>query len=428
MTLWNEIIEMPEFEKLEGDIETDVLIVGGGIAGLLCGYFFNQRGIDNVIVEAHRIGSGTSSKTTAVVTALHSNVYTNIVKSFGNKTAETYLKANMHAFHKYQELSEVMDFDFEVCPSYIYSEKDSKALKIEAAILRDLGADVAYAEDVELPFKVAGAVRFENAGQMHPMKFIKEISKDLDIKENTCIKKIKHNVAYSDNGTIKAKKIVIATHYPIINSHGAYWMKLYQKRSFVIALDNAPKIHGTFADIAERGIYLRNHGNLLIVGGGDHRTGTANDGFDIVRSFVKRVMPDTIEKFAWAAQDCISLDGIPYIGKYSRSIDDIYVISGFNEWGMTSAMFGSEMIADIICETENNYINVFSPHRSVVRKQLALNTAETVINFIKPTPKRCTHLGCALNKNSAEGSWDCPCHGSRFNKEGNVLDNPAIFR
>lgn len=427
MTLWNETIEIPEFKKLEGDIETDVLIVGGGIAGLLCGYFLNKQGVENIIVDAHRIGSGTTSKTTAVVTAQHSNVYTNIVKKFDKKIAEAYLQANMYAFEKYKELSEVMDFDFEICPSHIYSFEERKPLKIEAAILKELGADAVYTEDVELPFRVAGAVRFERAAQMHPMKFINEISKELDIKENTCVRKINNNIAYTDNGKIKADKIIVATHYPIINSHGAYWMKLYQKRSFVVVLDNAPEIYGTFADIAERGIYLRNYGSLLIVGGGDHRTGTANDGFHIVRSFIRQTMPDAVEKYAWAAQDCISLDSIPYIGKYSSSMKDVYVISGFNEWGMTSSMIGAELITDLICENENGYRELFLPQRTMLRKQLAVNAAETVLNLIKPTAKRCTHMGCALNRNEAENSWDCPCHGSRFDNEGNVLDNPATL-
>lgn len=427
MKLWNETIEMPQYKTLEDDTETDVLIIGGGIAGILCGYFLKERGIDNLIVEAHRIGSGTTSGTTAVVTAQHSNVYSDILRSFDSSTAKAYLEANMYAFEKYEEMSSGMDFDFEVCPSFIYSMTDDKPLKIEAAILKDLGVDAVYTEDVGLPFKVAGAVRFERAGQMHPMKFLREISRELDIREHTCVRKIKDNIVYTDKGVIKAKKIVIATHFPIMNSRGAYWMKLYQKRSFVIALDKAPEIYGSYADIADRGIYLRKYKDLLIVGGGDHRTGTANDGFDIVRQFIKENMPDAVEKYAWAAQDCVSLDSIPYIGTYSPVMKDIYVISGFNEWGMTSAMVGAEIISDMICGRENKFVEVFSPHRSIMRKQLVSNAAETAVNFLTPTMKRCTHMGCALKKNVSEDTWDCPCHGSRFDEEGNVLENPALF-
>jgi len=427
VTLWNETIKMPKFNKLEGDFETDVLIVGGGIAGLLCGYFLKERGIDNLIIEARNIGSGTTSGTTAVVTAQHSNVYTKIVKNFGRDTAKAYLDANTRGFEKYREMSKIMDFDFEMSPSYIYSLKENRELKVEAAILKDLGATSEYTEDVDLPFETTGAVRFESAGQMNPMKFIKEVSGNLNIRENTCVRKIKDSIAYTDNGNIKANKIIIATHYPIINSHGLYPIKLYQKRSFVIALKNAPHITGTFADIADRGIYLRNYKDLLIVGGGDHRTGTCNDGFDIVRGFIKTNFPDSVEKYAWAAQDCISLDNIPYIGEYSPSMKDVYVISGFNEWGMTSAMIGAEVITDLICEMENEYIEVFKPQRTIMRKQLVNNAAETILNFLKPTTKRCTHMGCALSKNIDENSWDCPCHGSRFDENGEVLENPALY-
>lgn len=427
MSLWNETVELPEFPELDGDIKADVLIIGGGISGLLCSYILKQRGIDNLVLEAERIGSGTTSGTTAVITAQHSNVYTDIVRQFDRKTAGFYLKANMEAFEKYRQLAETMDFEFEEAPSYIYSTTDKKQLMIEAAILKDLGADAEYTEDTELPFDVAGAVRFARAGKMHPLKFVGEISRGLDIREHTCVRKVKDNVAYTDKGNVRADKIITATNYPIINTRGLYPAKLYRKRSYVMALDNVPVIKGTYADTFARGMYFRSCGDKLIVGGGDHRTGAAGDGFDMVREFVRGVMPDAREVCSWAAQDCMSLDGIPYIGCYSPAMKDVYVVSGFNEWGMTSAMAAAGIIADKIEGRENGYDKIFAPDRRILRKQLASNAAETIINFLNPTLKRCTHMGCALKKNEAENTWDCPCHGSRFDENGNVIDNPALI-
>lgn len=171
---------------------------------------------------------------------------------------------------------------------------------------------------------------------------------------------------------------------------------------------------------------MRNYKNLLIVGGGDHRTGSRNDGFETVRRFVKQYLPDSHEKYAWAAQDCMSLDSIPYVGNYSSTLDDVYVISGFNEWGMSSAMAAASIIKDKVMGVESEFEHVFSPNRGIFTKQTAINLAGTLVNFIIPKTKRCPHLGCALRKNHDENTWDCPCHGSRFDADGELLDNPAL--
>lgn len=423
--LWQETVSMPKFKPLKGDSNTDVLIIGGGITGILCAYLLKQNGIDHILLEANTIGSGTSRGTTAVLTAQHSDVYTKITKKFGKDTAKGYLDANLRAIDKYRKLAEKFDFDFCDKDSYIYSLYDRKKLEVEATIVRELGFPAEYTENPGLPMENAGAVIFPGMAEFHPLKLITALSKHLNIYEHTHVKQIEENTAYFDGGSVKANKIIVATHFPFINRKGMYPVKLYQKRSFVLGLENAPKLKGNYADIADRGIYMRNYKDLLIVGGGDCRTATKNDGFNIVRQFVQNNFPNAHEKYAWAAQDCMSLDNIPYIGNYSKTFSDVYIASGFNEWGMSSSMVAALILNDMIMERDNQFARLFSPDRGLLSKQAAVNLAETVMNLLNPKLKRCSHLGCALRKNEAENTWDCPCHGSRFDIDGHLIDNPA---
>ena len=201
--------------------------------------------------------------------------------------------------------------------------------------------------------------------------------------------------------------------------------QLYQKRSYVIAFENAAEYDGTFVENSEGGLYFRNYKNLLIIGGGDHRTGKGSCNYDKIRDFARKHYPNAKEKFVWATQDCMSLDGVSYIGRYSNSLKDVYVASGFNEWGMTSSMIAAKIITDMISGKNNKYADVFTPSRSMLSGQLFANIGVTLADFIIPTTKRCSHLGCTLKHNKSEHSWDCPCHGSRFEENGNIIDNPA---
>ena len=423
--LWNETVRMPEFEKLKGDRETDVLIIGGGLAGMLCAHMLKERGAEYILAEANVIGGGTSGGTTAVLTAQHGNIYTKITKKYGKDAAKCYMEANMQAVEKYRELAGKFDFDFCDRDSYIYSPDDRRALKLEAAVVRELGFPAEYTESTELPMKTAGAVRFPKMAQFNPLKLIAALAEDAAIYEHTRITRVEDNKAYFEDGVIKAGKIIVATHFPIINTRGMYPIKLYQKRSFVLALENAPEFDGTYADISDRGIYIRNYGGLTIVGGGDCRTATENDGFQIVRQFTEEHFPEAREKYAWTAQDCMSLDDIPYIGYYSRSLDDVFVASGFNEWGMSSSMAAASILCDKIEGRQNELEWLFAPDRGIFTRQAAVNAAEAIVNLLSPGLKRCSHLGCALRKNEEENTWDCPCHGSRFDMEGNIIENPA---
>lgn len=424
-SIWTENVSLPFFPALAGEISTDVLIIGGGMAGILCAHFLQERGIDYVLLEGRNIGSGITQNTTAKITLQHGLIYHKLLKSMGKEQAYLYLKANQDAVRKYAKLCEKRDCDYERKTSYVYSMDDRRILEEEADALSQLGFKSRIEENTELPFPVEGAIAIEKQAQFHPLKFLAGIAGNLNIYENSFVKELKKDAAITEHGSVRYKKLIFATHFPIDNKHGMYFLKLYQHRSYVIALKNAAWVNGMYADEAPKGMSFRNYKDLLLVGGGDHRTGKKGGNWAKLRDFAGKYYPDAKEVGCWAAQDCMSLDEIPYIGQYSRTLPNCFVATGFNKWGITSSMVAAMLLTDMITEKDNPYREVFDPSRSMLKTQLWINGFEATKNLLTITPKRCPHLGCALKWNSAEHSWDCPCHGSRFDENGTLLDNPA---
>lgn len=424
-SLWYETLEMPTFPQLEGDVNTDVLIIGGGIAGVLCAYFLNNAGVQYMLVEGDRVGCGITKNTTAKITSQHDLIYHKLLKSAGTEKTKIYLEANERAVAEYRELCAEINCDFEEKNSYVYSTDNRKIIEKELAALEKIGFAAEFAPEVALPIRIAGSIKFPHQGQFHPLKFLAGISKGLNIRENTFIKELAPHTAITDNGKITAKNIIVATHFPLLNKHGAYYLKMYQHRSYAIALENAANVNGMYLDEKKDGLSFRNHGDFLIIGGGDHRTGCKGGNWQTLRGFAEKAYPNAHEKYAWATQDCMTLDGVPYIGLYGKSTEGLYVASGFNKWGMTSSMVAAMILTDLILEKKNPYAQVFSPQRSMMKPQLLVNGLTATLNLLTPTAPRCPHMGCALKWNGVQRSWDCPCHGSRFEENGALIDNPA---
>lgn len=422
-SIWQETA-LPQFPELYGDTKTDVLIIGGGIAGVLTAYFLHQNGVKYMLAEKDRICGGNTQNTTAKITAQHGLIYDKILRSGGVEEAKKYLEANTAALDKYAELCKNIDCDFERKDNFIYSFSRRK-LEREMRALQKIGAKAEFCEKLPIPVSPAGAVKFPAQAQFNPIKFIAEISKDLSIFENTFVREMIGTTAVTDRGKITAQKVICATHFPFINKHGAYFLKLYQHRSYVIALENAQDVDGMFVDADNAGLSFRNYDGLLLLGGGGGRTGKDNGGWSTLRAFAESHYPDAEEWYSWAAQDCMSLDGMPYIGQYAKSTPDFFVETGFNKWGMTGSMLSAMIISDMILGRENDYAELFNPSRSILKPQLAANGAEAVFNLLLPARKKCPHLGCTLRWNKSEHTWDCPCHGSRFSENGKLLDNPA---
>ncbi|WP_283692865.1 FAD-dependent oxidoreductase [Clostridium perfringens] len=470
-SLWSESCKFRKREALNKDIKTDVLVIGAGIAGILTAYMLKQKGREVVVIDAAEIASGNTKNTTAKITSQHDLIYSKLITEFGEEKARQYAQANELAIKKYKEIIENrrIECDFEEKPAYVYSLNEVEVLKEEAEAAKKLGIDAEFVQEANLPFKIKGALKFNNQAQFNPLKFLKDISNELVIYENTRALEIKENLVVTSGGNITANNIVVATHYPIMNAPGYYFMKMHQERSYVLALENTSEIDGMYIDLNKEGYSFRTYNNLLLLGGISHRTGENEEGgsYDELRKVAKRLYPKAKEKYYWSAQDCMTIDGIPYIGRYSSETPNIYVATGFNKWGMTSSMVSAMIISDMILEKENDFSEIFSPRRfdlSLSINNIANDLIETAKNFIAqkvyiPSSEiehiknghggiieyngekvgvyknkegkeffvstKCTHLGCQLSWNSDELTWDCPCHGSRFDYKGRLIGSPA---
>lgn len=424
-SLWTENIEMPKFPTLEKDIRTQVLIIGGGMAGVLCAYFLQQAGVDYCLLEKSRICQGVTGHTTAKITAQHGLIYEKTLQSLGQERAELFLKANLKAVANYKNLGAFLDCDMEEKDSYLYSVLDRRRIEAEMKALGSLGMKADYTEETGLPFEVEAAIRFPKQAQFQPLKFAAGISKNLNIYENSEVREMTEYFALTEKGSVAAEKIIIATHFPFINTRGSYYMKLYQNRSYVLALEHGKNVDGMYLEADNIGLSARNYKDYLLLGGGGHRTGKQQSNWDLLRDIAKEYFPEGQERYFWATQDCMSLDKRPYIGHYSKNTPDLFVATGFSKWGMTGSMLSAMVLSDLVQEKENEYASIFSTSRNILKPQLISNLGHALVGIGRIGGKRCSHMGCVLQWNEKEQAWECPCHGSRFSADGKVLDNPA---
>ncbi len=423
-SIWEKGIKLPEFKTLDKDINTDVLIIGGGICGILTAHYLKQNGVNAILVEGGKICQRTTKNTTAKITAQHGIIYDKLLSLFGPNSAKLYYEANRDAIEEYAKLCKNLDCDFERISSTVFSRKESNEIKKELSVLRQLNIPVEYSKKTELPFEVCDALTFKNQAQFNPLKFVCEIARELEIYEHTAIVKISGQKAFTKSRQINAKKIIVATHFPFINRYGLYFMKMYQERSYVIALRGADELNGNYIEAESGGLSFRPYKNLLLLGGFSHRTAKKSCQWENLKKAASNLYPDSVSVYKWATQDCMTLDGMPYIGKYSNFSENLFVATGFNKWGMSSSLIAAKMLCDAVLSRKNEYSKLFSPNRSILHKQLLCNLKESALGLIG-IGKRCPHLKCKLKWNDTEKTWECSCHGSRFNSNGKVIDNPA---
>lgn len=470
-SIWSEETALPNRSVLNGDMETDTAVIGGGLAGILIAYYLQRRGVPAVVLEANSIGSGQTRNTTAKITCQHGLIYDKLIQNFGLERAKQYAEANLAAIDAYRELigERQIDCDFEVLPAYLYSGTASDQLKREAEAACRLGIEASFTTKASLPCPVKGAVRFERQAQFHPLKFLQGIAGEVTVYERTSVQTVDGHTLHTNRGSVKAKHIVFASHYPFVNFPGLYFARMHQERSYVLALKDAQQLDGAYLGIDQGGFSFRNAGDLLLLGGSGHRTGVNTSGgqYANLQWNARLWYPNSTEVARWSAQDCIPMDGVPYIGRYARSKPDWFVATGFQKWGMTSAMVSAMLLSDLICGTENANEEVFSPQRFCLKasaKNLAADLGQSVKGLAKGTfmrpggtleqlphghggivrfhgqkvgaykdedgtvylvSPRCPHLGCQLEWNPEERSWDCPCHGSRFDYTGRLINSPA---
>ena len=488
---WIDSTSETNYPTLEEDISVDIAIIGGGITGITTALLLKNEGFKVALIEADNIVQGTTGHTTAYITSQHDLIYSNLINNIGFEKAKQYADANEGAIDFIENIVKKYNIDCDFCrlPAYIYAtdEKYIERIKAEADAAKSLGIDAKYIEKLDLPFVIKGALSFENQAQFHPRKYLLKIAEsiygnDSKIYENTtAVDIVKQDDLYNvmtDTGfKVRAKKIVIASHFPFYDGSGLYYSRLRPQRSYVISAkikDELPK--GTFVDAGEAGWYFRmqnyEDGQMLIIGGQDHKT--AHNG-DMVKHYVnlKNYTQNNfnVDKFLyrWSTQDYITLDGVPYVGNLTSSSENIYVATGYGEWGMTNGTAAANILRDIIVKNESPYREVYNPYRNItvdgiknfvkenfdVAKELIkgkLEVGQCNVDLKNDEGKMveidgerygayrdingelhivditCTHLGCELKWNSAEKSWDCPCHGSRFTFEGDVIEGPAFKR
>lgn len=470
-SIWSKTVQMPAFPQLRGDRTADIAVIGAGMAGVLTAYLLRQKQADVVVLEATEVAGGQTKNTTAKITSQHGLIYHRLAAQFGLEKAGQYAAANEAAIRAYREIArqERIDCALETCPAFLYSTEDAGPLQREAEAAKKLGLPAAFTLETSLPFPIAGAVRFENQAQFHPLAFLKAVCTGLPIFTHTRVLRVEGNRVETDYGTVTAERIVFATHYPFVNVPGYYFMRMHQSRSYVVALKNAPRLDGMYYGVDPNSWSMRNAEGLLLLGGGSHRTGENRTGgqYAALREQAAAFWPGCTESAHWSAQDCMTLDGVPYIGPFSASTPNWYVATGFCKWGMTSSMVAAMLLTDALCGVSNPNAPVFSPLRftpdasaktffkdsmhavrDLTRQAVAPPRAEIdalppghggVVEYdgqkmgvykeesgaVHLVSTRCPHMGCQLEWNPDEKTWDCPCHGSRFTCDGALIDNPA---
>jgi len=481
--------EQPGYEELKRDMTAEVAIVGGGIAGITLASLLCREGLRPVVLEADRILFGTTGHTTAKVTSQHDLIYGKIAGQFNKEYARQYATANESAIREIEKAVRELniDCDFEPQSAFVFAREEGNVKKIvdEAKIASELGIRAECVQSIPFDIPARAALRFDGQAQFHPRKYLLALSKHAT--ENGCaIYERTKVVDLEDEGgayalktgsgfKVRAGTVVIASHYPFFNKAGMYFARLYVERSYLLAVRaREPFPGGMYISLEEPIRSLRGQpsaqGALTLVGGETHKAGHPEDTRRYYRALIDFAREHfTVEDipFHWSAQDCMTLDGLPYAGRFTQDTPNLYVATGFGKWGMTNATASAMLIRDLIARGRCEWEDVYSPSRfdlAASIKNMVVENADVAVNLVKgklaPVPEdvelapgeakvidrggrragvykdgegrlhvvdtTCTHMGCEVNWNSAESSWDCPCHGSRFNCDGEVIEGPAL--
>ncbi len=433
-TLW-ENIEFEKKDRLYGEEKADCTVIGAGMAGLMTAYELQKRGFSVIVLEAGRVASGATARTTAKITAQHGLCYDKLISKHGLTTAKLYFESNTRGIDKYEKFIRELniDCDFKRVPAYIYGKNSAYEIQKEAQAADKVGAMYRYTKSTTLPFSVKGALRFENQAEFHPLKFAKALTQNLRIYENTPVIDIEDGKVTTMQGQVQTNYIVNTTHYPIINLPGLYFLRQHQERSYCVGMKTDKRLDGFYLGIDDDKSF-RNYNEGIIMGGESHRTGENKNGGCLCRlkNFAEKCYPEGKLVREWSNQDAMTHDGLPFIGRYSTFAPRMFVATGFNKWGMSLSAVASEIIPDLICGKRNEYEKLYTPNRVKLRasfSSFAVDVGYSVkglaSGLVSSKEKRCTHLGCRLKENKDEGTLECPCHGSQFDGEGHIVFSPA---
>jgi len=478
-----------DYPALTDDVSVDVAVVGAGITGITAAVLLKRAGKTVALLESRRIVHGASGYTTAKVTSGHGSGYSKIRKGFGEDGARTYAEANEAAIERIAQFVEEdgIDCDFERKPNYVYAEssEDVEQLRQEAEVERKAGLAVSLVDETPLPFAVAAALRLENQAQFHPRKYLLALAATIPgdgshVFEHSRVQDVKRGEPYevtTERGIVRAADVVVATHLPILD-RGLFFAKAYPHRSYAVAapLGQASDPEGMYINSGTptRSIRTMRDGDgvFLNVGGSGHKTGDEDDTparYDQLEQFLRRHWPDAGEvRYRWSTQDYMPHDQVPYVGRLRRGSEHVYAATGYKKWGMTNGTAAAMIISDAILGRRNPWADLYDAKRLVRRSGLVSFLKENAaagVHFVVdrlPRAERgavgelepgegalirvrgrktavyrddagsvhamspvCQHLYCIVDWNAAEKSWDCPCHGSRYDGRGRVIQGPT---
>ena len=485
---WLDSTPTKEYPQVTNEIKTNVVIVGAGMTGILTAYLLsNYSDLDIVLVDSDKVFHGASGYTTAKITAQHHIIYNKLIHYFGEEQTKLYASANYKAVDFIEKLIRELNINcnFTRLPSFVYTQKNSfkQLLEKEANALDRIGLDCNLIESLNLPLETICGIKLDNQAQFHPTLFLSKILEQLEstkvrIFENTTIIDLKEAkkcaLLTSTNNYIAAEKVIITSHYPFYDGLSFYFSRLIPKKSYIVAskLDtNIPEGMFISAENPIRSFRTTDYNNqkMLLVGGDNHFTGHGTDlisHYESLTSFSRDVFQTSDVLYKWSTEDYGTLDGIPYVGKLNKTSTNVYVATGYNKWGMTNSVVASQLLTDTILEKENPLTDLYSPSRVSIlasTKNFVTHNVDVGFQYLKSKltfsdPEKevdyteakivniagkqygayidennevfilditCPHMGCELKWNNADLTWDCPCHGSRFNYKGEVITGPA---
>jgi glycine/D-amino acid oxidase-like deaminating enzyme len=440
-SLWLEGTERVERPPLSDDLSVDVVVVGAGIVGLTTALLLEREGASVAVLDMRHVAAGATGYNTAKLTSLHGLTYSSLVSKHGREMARTYGEANEAGLARVFELADELgiDCDLRRKPNYTYTEDAAEAGKLrdEAELARELGLPASYVEETDLPFAVAAAVRFEDQAEFHPVRYVDGIAAALraPIHESTRVTGAgSGRVDTAGGAQVRAQHTVVATHLSFLD-RGLYFARCHPERSYVVAGRVSDPPAGMYISTESPSHSIRAHGDWLLVGGESHKTGQA----DAAERY-ERLARWARERFGlepelrWATQDQMPVDNVPYVGRHDPVSSDLWVATGFKKWGLAMGTAAAELLAARVRGRDHAWAELFDPQRIRARASapsFVKENANVALRFAgdrvtKRGNPRCTHLGCLLDWNDAEETWDCPCHGSRFAASGEVLEGPAV--
>jgi glycine/D-amino acid oxidase-like deaminating enzyme/nitrite reductase/ring-hydroxylating ferredoxin subunit len=475
-----------EYPALTSDLDCDVAVVGAGIVGVTAAQALQREGASVALLEARWIGAGATGYTTAKLSSLHGTIYQQLTSAYDDDMARAYGELNEAGLAaiagNVEELG--IDCDFRRKPNLTYSEDESERPKLmkEAGEAERLGLPASFVDEAdELPFPIAGAVRFENQAEFHPMKYLHGLARaaaesGCAVHERSRVASVKHGdpcrLELESGVTVRAGHVILATHLPI-NDLGFLSTRNHPERSYAMLA----RLRGE----VPQGMYLSSDsptrtlravptadGERFLVGGNSHRTGQGSETerYERVERWARERFDVVSIEHRWATQDHIPNDKLPFIGRVGPRADRVLGATGLRKWGLAMGASAAAMLCDRIAGRENRWAQRFDPlrlHPLAEAPSLVKHGAATALYLLgdritkrgsadrlapgqgdvvgsglaqhavyrdeagklHTLSARCTHLGCIVHFNDAERTWDCPCHGSRFDVDGEVLEGPA---